>query len=74
MGRVAIDITKYMKVSFVCPSCSGKLTPLEEKSNTVICYCAKCDLYIEYSHAGIVLRSYKKEPIIILTQGGTNGC
>jgi transcription elongation factor Elf1 len=71
--RQPIDINKLRKERYPntipCAVCNTSLMPIETKSNTVVWYCSKCDLYNEYTSTGIFLRSFKKPTQV---QGASN--
>lgn len=63
MAREAIDLPRLKKytISMVCPQCHTTAVQVSTVANSLVWYCASCDVYHQTTTRGVPLRSYKKE-------------
>lgn len=73
--RVSVDLERLKRAVLAggCPHCKGVTPQVDSKKNSLIWYCAQCDVYHETTPRGVPLRSFRREADQIINlppQGG----
>lgn len=68
MVREAVDLPRLKRVAapMGCPYCHGTVSQVDTTQNSLVWYCANCDIHHQTTPRGVLLRSYRKDAETII--------